>query len=371
MRQHSITAYAPVIRQSADSYHELLSTQRERFVISATWGFDTARFQMLGAQEYLRGWLEHGLVRDVEWVGPSGETLWNGYVDTLRLTLDGIAQVRSIRTMFNRIYYVYASLDTTSNPPKTGEQKTTTVNDTDSQDAYGIKTFTHSAGEIDQTAAGLEANRLLTEKVEVIEDETVGFGGAGAAPVLDVMLKGYGHMANWANYSQTVSSGEVDADALISAIVAADPNGIVSTDDTNIDSNTLQVEQYQKGDTPGWTLAQRIADRGDGSGNRWVAGIYEERKVFYKAAEAIDSSNNPLASNVHPALQKHPHDPSGRVWTVDGRQLEPWEVRPDRLVYIVGGGIAPRYAEQVVFTAPASLQIRQTPLNPMRSVVSI
>lgn len=364
----SIVALAPVIRQASDTFQERLYTQNESYTISATRGYDSCRFTMTGDMDYLRGWFRAGLIRDIIWRSPTGRVIWNGFVQSLQLREGGLSRSKSVAQMANRIYYVYSSLDTTTNPPTVGEQKQITVNNTDSQAIYGIKTETISGGQITDTAATIEANTYLTELSRIRIDEQMTIGG-GQPPSISVNCVGYSHMMDWFNYSQTTNSGTDNLHTVIGLVLAADPNSVISTSTTNIDSNTTQVEEYYDGDRPSWKVITDLATRGGASNDRWVAGIYEGRKLTYKQAETIDTRWNQNASNKYLSYQKNPTDPGDRIFDEAGREIEPWDARPDRLFFTVGYGKQPQYIEQIVFNSPYSLQTKSSDLNPLRGVV--
>jgi len=318
--------------------------------------------------DYLRGWFRGGLIRDVIWRSPNGRVIWNGYVQSLRLQEGGSSRSKSIAPMANRIYYVYSSLDTTTNPPTVKEQKTITVNNTDSQAIYGIKQRTISGGQITDTAAAIEADTILTELSRIRIDEQMTFG-QGRPPSLSVSCAGYAHMMDWFNYSQVVNSGTDNLSTVIGLILAADPNSVISTSTVNIDSNTTQVEEYFNGDRPAWNVITDLTLRGGAANNRWVAGIYEGRRMTYKQDETIDTRWNPLAANKFLTYQKNPADPGDRIFDEAGVEIEPWDAKPDRLFVTTGYGKQPQYIEQVIFTAPYGLQTKSSDINPLRGAV--
>jgi hypothetical protein len=364
----SIIARAPVVNQSDDSFHERLSTEGETYTITATVGFDKASFILRGDVEYLRAWFRAGLARDVTWSAPDSRLAWQGYVNQMTLTVGASRLPRSLANLSNRIFYVYAALDTSTTPPTAGAQTTSTSNDTDSQAIYGIKTETISAGEKTATAATTDAAMILQQRSRIWEDGSDSFGSSGE-PSLRVDLLGYAWMMDWFNYSNG-SGGTIDRDALIKLIAAADPNSILSTDYTNIDSNTDEVEQYRDGGRSAWSLIGEVGRAGPNSA-RWVAGVYESRKLHYKQAEGLDSNGDLLTANKHSLISRSLYDAGERFFDQAGRELQPWQIRPDRLVRTTGLSRDPQYIEQVKFSAPAGLEIRSTDANPLRGVVIV
>jgi hypothetical protein len=364
----SISARAAVINQAADSFHERLDTEGESYTISANVGFDKASFTMRGDVEYLRAWFRAGLVRDITWTAPDSRMAWQGYVSQMTLTIGASRRVRSLSNLANRIYYVYAALDTSTTPPTAGAQTTSTSNDTTSQGIYGIKTETVSAGEKTAAAATTDAAMILSQMSQVWEDGSDSFRGGGE-PSLKVDMLGYAWMMDWFNYANA-GGGTIDRDALIKLIVADDPNSILSTDYTNVDSNTDEVEQYRDGGRASWSLIQEVG-RAGASSTRWVAGAYERRKLHYKQAEGLDSNGDELAANKHSIISRSLYDAGERFFDRAGRELQVWQIRPDRLIRTTGLSRDPQYVEQVSFSAPVGLEIRSTDANPLRGVVIV
>lgn len=364
----SIIARAPVIRQSVDSFHERFYTEDEGYTVTAGIGFDKASFTLRGDVEYLRAWFRAGLARDVTLTAPDGFQAWRGFINNMQLTVGSARRIRSLSNLANRIYYVYTPLDSSSTPPEAGAQTTITNNDTTSQAQYGVKTETISGGEKTAAAAATEAATALTQMSRVWEDGSDSFRGGGE-PSLKIDMMGYAHMMDWFNYSNA-GGGTIARDALIKLIVAADPNAILSMSYINVDSNSDTVEQYRDGDRSSWSLIQNVGQAGPGD-VRWVAGVYENLRLHYKQAEGIDSNGDALAANKYSIITRSLYDAGERFFDRGGRELRPWQIRPDRLVRTTGLSRDPQYIEQVTFSAPVGLEIRSTDANPLRGVVIV
>jgi hypothetical protein len=364
----SIIARAPVIRQGIDTFHERLATENESYSITDIIGFDRASFSVRGSPEYLRAWFRAGLARDITITATDGRQAWQGYINGLSLTIGASRRVRSLNALANRIYYVYTALDTATTPPTAGAQTTITQNDTTSQANYGIKTTTVSGGERTSSAATTDTAATLADAARIWEDGSDRFRGGGD-PELRFDLLGYAHMLDWFNYSNA-GGGTIDRDALIKLIVADDPNSILSTDMTRVDANTEEVEQYREGSRSAWSMIQEVGQAGANSA-RWVAGVYENRKLTYKQAEGLDSTGDELTANKHSVITRSLYDAGERFFDRAGRELQTWQIRPDRLVMTTGLSKEPQYVEQVSFSAPVGLEIKSKDANPLRNFVRI
>lgn len=358
----SINAYSPIIRASDEDFHELLQTEKESYAITDGIGFDTASFILTGPLDYLVDWFRHGLVRDVIWKTPTAGVAWRGFINRLVFTVSGNTRTNAVDGMANRILYVYTPLDTSTNPPEAGAQATITKNDTDSQGLYGIKTGIVSGGECIAATADDMALSALARLKNTRQGETIAVG-AGKTPSLKVEMRGYAHMANWYYYTQTASTGTSNADTIIGLVLADDPNGVLSSETTNIDTCTTAIEQYWDGKQLGWKVIQDITGRGyetGGVGYRWSVGVYEGRRTTYKQSEAVDSNGVPLSTNKHPRLYRHIHDAGDVIQDSAGREIMPWDMRPDRLIYTEGIPGRPMFVTQVKFTAPAKVVLSGT-----------
>lgn len=364
MSSFSITARAPITQQAANGFHDRLLTESERFTITAGIGFDQASVIVRGSEEYLLRWFRGGLARDVAWRGPNGSRAWEGYVSGLTLTIGGSQRRRTLAGMANRLLYSYAELDTSTNPPQAKNKILLTLDDADSQAAYPVKMAAVSGGQRSNAAAATAAASELEQLARIDEDGSDALGG-GDAPSLQIDMRGYAWLLEWSLYRQVASSGTIGRSDLIEAIVAADPNGVLSADLSGVTTNSETRERYQEDPKPSWGLIQEIAEEGGASGRRWVAGVYERRRLIYKEAEAADSRGYPL-NDEFGVITRSLHDAGERFFERSGREVAPWELRPDRLVQTYGLSKRPEYIQQVGYDAPYGLQLRATDANPLR-----
>jgi hypothetical protein len=368
----SIVARAPVIAQAANTYAEMLQTEKEQYVISDSIGFDSGSFTLTGPTDYLHEWYENGLVRDVVWKDPDGGICWEGYVNRLQLVIGDRTLTKSVENMANRVILNYTPLDTTKNPPTAGAKTPLTKNDTASQARYGIKSVVSSGAECTTATAD---DRALAELAwyKIIPSSEVVTIGKGKQPSLKVDCKGYAYMANWYVYSQTVSSSTANASAIVSAVLAADPNSVMSTSTLNIDTNATATEQFWSGDELGWKIIQELAMRGLETGSvgyRWHCGVYAHRRTTFKAAEGMNDNKVPYSTNKHQILHRQIRDASDAFIDEAGREWMPWELRPDRLIYTEGVPGRPTYITSVKVSMPWKVHYEGTDqVNPMALLI--
>jgi hypothetical protein len=369
----SIVAYPPIVRQADEAWHETLQTQAETYTISDGVGFDTAQFTLTGNDDYLSDWFEKGLVHHVTWTAPDGSIAWEGWINRMALSIGDSVENKSVDDMANRILLYYVPLDTAETPAVAGAQTLITKNDTASQARYGVKTMVVSGGECTAATADDNAFTYLDWHNRIPQTETIAVG-RGKQFQLQVQMRGYAYMANWYHYNQTASSGTVDADAMVGLALAADPNGVLSTSTLNIDSNTTATEQYRDDNPLAWKMIQELAVRGfetGGTGYRWSCGVYEDRRTTFKAAEGLTRQGVELGTNKHPVIRRYVRDEADLFVEDGGRELETWELRPDRLLVKDGVPGTPRYITQVKWQAPRWVTLQGTDqVDPFRRMLS-
>lgn len=354
----SINAFAPIIQQPNNSFHERLANNLsgESYAISVERGFETAAFSLHGDIEYLRQWFDNGLVRDIAFIGPDGKLAWEGFVNTMTLSFGGTNLSHGLDRMGNRIIYTYTPLNTGVNPPTEGTETTITKNDTGSQSIYGIKLATLTAEKATPTtAADTAALTELTRRAYPQRGQS-SRTGASRDPTLRVDLRGNAFMADWYNYAQVAASGTDTATAIIKLVLAADPNSVLSTDDRNIETNSEATEKYWE-DTPAWKVIRIIVNRGETSGGigiPWAGGVYEDRRMTFKIAERLDVNDNPISTN---QFQRIFHTPSLDIFSDEsGAEVPPWHLRPDRIAITESLGTA-MYVRRVNFTPPINVTL--------------
>ncbi len=364
----SVVAYAPLVR-TGDSWVETLQVEGLQFDLLIDIGYNVCSFTLTGPVDYLASWYKDGLARHIEVGGPDGWRAYEGFVSRLSLSIGDTLLVRSLDGVGNRIRFTYSELDTTQNPPTTGQQKTATANDTSSQAKYGIKTVVVSGNEATAATAAVEAASQLRKLAAIRTDQTVNVG-QGQQPSLRVECQGYSSMLDWGIYEQTVDTGTDDADVIVVAMLAADPNGIVSNSAVNISSNATQIPKYYDQPVAIWKGVQDITQRGRESGGEawaWCCGIYEGRRCHFKPREALDADGNPESTNEYLGIVHHISDKADVYLDEAGREIPTWQMRPDRLVYTAGLPVDPMYCTQVTWSEPGKVVLRgEAAYNPFR-----
>jgi len=119
----------------------------------------------------------------------------------------------------------------------------------------------------------------------------------------------------------------------IQDVLGGDLNAIFSTDYTAIDPtgiNAQTIKRYNNDDQTAWAQIKSIAAKGDGT-NVWNFGIYNGRKAYYDIAPTTVE------------YEMHAADPAQRITAPAGMTIEPWNVRPGKLMlatdFLIGQGL--------------------------------
>lgn len=356
MSSPSLSLAEPLWKTDRQLWTEKLTDRVEGYThtIEALGGYWNASFTERGKLSDVEDWLEK-IGYHFQFKGDAGVVRWEGFVDKVTITAGTRNLSRGpLLDVGNRVYLVYSTVDTSVSPPIVGVRaKTDVANDTDSQARWGIQYKVLSTGGVSEDNAPVIRDRFLEERAEPKVTKT---GGATGDTTATVELRGYVHLLNYP-YNQTTTGGTIDLSATdgtgkMQLVLADDPNGIFSTDYSKMDNNTLQVPAWENKDRLALDLLQALTSRGDATFDRYLFGIYNNRRAEYKEA--------PTDTAYHERLE----DPKGRITTPSGVEVKPWDILPGRWLKYVDfqrGRVQPsnqrldsrfEFIESVTFIAP-------------------
>ena len=323
--------------------------------ISANNGFDEASFDVVANLDYMLEWLFNGLGRDITVYSPSGQVIWNGFVDEMSLTLDTLTiSVGPVLEITNQCQVVYQTKTYNTNPPVGGQKgRTGFAADATSVAQYGIFMRIVNGGE--GTFPEMESLRdaYITENANPRTSRAINSSG-GNEPVLKITCKGYVHMLTRSIYFELDSTGTESPTARIVNVLTDEPNGLFIKPSDQIAINvTISLGQFTNDNDISYNIIKDAVSRGDSSGNRWTFGIYENRRAEYQVAHNHLTYFYSIATNIY-------IDTAGGI-------VPPWAVVPARWIKVLDSPTPSRasvredpssiYAESVTFTAPNQLAI--------------
>jgi len=357
----SVTVSDPLVaasRLEVSTITETLSSYSHQ--MRATGGFYAASIASFIGLGEANDWISRGVGRHIEVMSPGLSTVWEGFVNKLTINL-GRAKIviGPLVSIGNKVKVAYSTVDTSTSPPTVGKRDTTAwIENSFSQAEHGVWQKVASISGSNATEALQVANTWLVEHAWPESGRRATLR-AGSEPQVSLDCLGYWAWLEAYIYNQTASSGNIDLDDKIVAVLAADPNGIFSSDYTRIAANTTQISQYENKDKRAWTILKDLASKGDSQYRRYTLGVYEGRRLVYQLAPNAIELKTSLTEN--------------EEWsTLQQQRVEPWLVRPDSWVFLgdiqVGtalpatsaklrSDVRAGFIESLKFSAPRDLEV--------------
>jgi len=272
----------------------------------------------------INDWIRRGLGRDIEITDEAGVGVWEGFVNTVSIQLGTLMiSVGPLVDIANRVSVVYSFIDDTTDPPVVGDQTVTTLADQDeSVSQYGIWEKQYTGDESTTTQAELLRDVILNDAAWPETTKTV--QSSSAVPIITLECRGYADWLTAYLYTQVAASGTVTTETRIQAVLAADTNGIFSTDYSKIDVNGTLASNFEDADKMGLTVINDAVALGrnvsTGVYRRWLFGIGAGRRAhYYQAPEAIKYENTLRDGDAI------------TLW--DGSPVKPWAVSPGQWLF--------------------------------------
>lgn len=329
------------------------------YELAADGGNVAARFTIGGKFTEIEDWIENGLGRHVVCYAPEGAEIWAGFVDRIEVRLGSLSFVRGpLMEIGNRVSVAYSAiLDETTEPPIMGGQTTTIiVEDDDSQAAFGIIEKVVSGGTITDDIAEQIRDTWLAENKWPVTSSDFAVGQEVGELSLVVYCLGYSEWLKAYIYNQTASSLSVTLTTKMLAVLAADPNGLISTNYDKIATNALLTNSYENEDRDAHTIIRELVSQGDINDNRFIFGVGKGQRAYYSAVPTTVRYTQSLLT--------------GRPLISDNDvQINPWLVKAGEYMrftdFLVGRNLPtnfredPRvlFIERLTYTAPFGLRL--------------
>jgi hypothetical protein len=339
--------------------------------LSADGGFTSASFSFRCSLSDVDEWLDDGLGRHVEIYDDALQLVWEGFVNQVRATAAGLAVSRGpLADIANRVVVAYREVELLGiNPPGMSDEVSLTppLDNVESQARYGIIGKVVQANQVTADEALNLAAHYLQQYAFPATAKELSLGDRGQELSLTVECLGYYHWLSFYYYSFTEALPQTrPASEKLALILDADPNGIFSSANAEIEENTLEVQAYEEYGRTAKELVQKILELGGPGPDyaRYLLRVGPGRRVYYY--------RQPLDI----VYRQYLSDPLQRVQTIAGLEVRPWAVQPavwlqipDLLVGRVRPGTAlerdPRvlFVESVTYSAPYNLRVSSSPPN--------
>lgn len=324
---------------------------------AAMGGFWTANLTMRLPLAELEDWLENGVGRQVQVKGRGIKLAWEGLVNRVTVNVGGYnMNVGPYLDIANKVKLAYSIFLQLGGGNATGIRVATDyTSDALSVARYGILAKVFSVGSVDTSAVTNLQALLLERYSQPPRSEDLNLPGDTGLTYFDLKLEcvGYAHLFQKYSYN-SATTGTQNLSAKLTAIVAAEPNGLFSS---SVTTNTIQVPAYENDDAEAWGLIKAMIAMGDVSLNRYSFGVYENRRAVYKPVSNSVVYIRPLREG------------AAVIQDAQGGLLQPWEVRPGGYVLVTdllpGKPVAATlnddrraiYADTVQYRMPDSLVI--------------
>lgn len=296
--------------------------QNWRHTISAFGGFDTATFDIVDTQPVIDDWVSNGLGRPIIAYDDSLVSMWEGFIDSIVVNQGGLSVTYGpISDIANQVFAIYSGVDTSVYPPQIGvRKKTPTFSDTTSQSLWGIWPEILSLAGVTDSNSDLLVLMYLKEHGNPETSSNFSFGKGNVSITVNC-VGWYKTLVYPYNYTVDSGTATVDISTRIQQILTAQLNPWISSDYSQISPNTVPVFQYQNDDQLAIEQLRGYAAVGDIDSNRWLLGIYENRRAIYEMGSNKIDYEIKLNSSEQVIL-----DPGGTV-------IPPWRVRPGKHVF--------------------------------------
>jgi len=160
---------------------------------------------------------------------------------------------------------------------------------TESSELYGECEFVDVRGEMETVAAEGIRDRRLTEHAY---PRSVPSGGLSSDETsvrqeasLTVMVAGYAYSMNRRHMESDIIAAPASTQIGVLVDGSADAAEFVTAGRIDTNAGVSPSIMCQQMSMRLWDLAEEITEQGNGTGARWVSGVYEGRKLNYEAAE--------------------------------------------------------------------------------------
>lgn len=330
--QHNLNLYQKP--KAGNGFVARYSVFNYKHRILAMGGFDTASCQIAidrkGGEQAFEQWIGS---RVAVYAQNAAVPIWEGLINRIILKAGAAVFTVSLDEMFNKVRVTFSQKNVAINT-----QYTTPVNNTTSQGIYGIKegnidALGSGSSSADITAKTTLANRYLATRG--YPKVSTAFAGSSANDLLTVEMIGIYHTLKWETYDPGAETGVTTPTVWFPALFVTAAASRFSnlntffdnTDATQISANAAFNAPLSRGTTY-WDSIVSLTEPGDGV-SRWVTGITPTdpntgtRRLYYALANTAIEYTLSTRRDV------------GRVRTIYGAPVPPWEVRPDRGVRVM------------------------------------
>lgn len=271
--------YSHTFEKSADEKDEGFFGLQ--FAQRAEGGFYRASFNIRGPYDFLSGFMQNALGREIKILDNEGDVVWEGYIHELEYDADRTVYKVDLGEMANAVWVRYRvrGASTTS--------RSAVATSDNSIAKFGRKEFVLSGGELESTDIAdavaqqyLDLHEWPRPSPTRLNPETE----LSEYPAVNVQCRGWFDTLNWCVYNQTTDTDSRGSSGQV-AIIAADTDVAQFVFATELVTNATSVSKEYDADRRGGDIIRDLARLGNSAGNRWIAYMKENRTLVFEEAQ--------------------------------------------------------------------------------------
>lgn len=359
----SISAFEP-LAISANRYLDDLTRVVNSYshTIDAFGGYGAGTLGLVGTHHDAEVWYRDGLGRRIVSYDHAGKVMYEAFANQITIKGSGVSiSIGPLLEVTNRCRVAFTTVRYATNPPIGGQSRYTTEAEVAASILkYGILYELVDAGMMHEIVADSIRDTHLYNHAYPKGDQDIEIPG-GAAFSIEIGLLGYNSWLERYTYQQLGAGLQALSDKLRS-VITYDPNDYLSDNFINVAPNSFEVPINDDDERTAMSIVKDLVGQGDGGGNRYLFGVYQERLVYYRPA--------PTSVRYHYSM----HDPSQKVYDNEV-EVRPWNVMPGewmRVADLLTGEPVPLdprrdprnlFIESVTYSAPYSVAINGSELD--------
>lgn len=299
-------------------------TDRYEHTIAARGGFESMSVGFAADLDDAIDIFNNWLGRPTVVTGPETQTIWEGQLAEIGITLGQRRRSISLDKLANRLRCRYTDTN--------GVTATTSpTSDSASIALYGTKDAVISMSHVTSTTASGTAARALSQwKNPQQQPSTQIMTGDSGQVAVDLHFRGWYWTLGWVMTSRTSTTATATGTQIgdlvqTSGVGIGVTNAFLSASRAYIETTGVSATEEIAEETTFLEKIEQLVAQGDGA-DRWVLMCLEGRQLnFRKWAGATPSTIHYIAP-----LGSH------QVFSPEGALVDPWDVRPDRMYLEVG-----------------------------------
>ncbi len=236
-------------------------------------GFWSCSFKYYATANELYDMFDRGLAREVVAYGYGTRVLHEGLIYEMVLNVPPDRLTTSLESVFNKMH-MRSDYDADN-----ATERSTTLQNTDSQGRFGVKQRVMGGGQLDSLAVADQAVQTVLD-TRGWPSASLDRGSARGETYIEMFVRGYIETLNWTLYNQTASSGTQGLSAqFVDALTGGEYIASIE-----YETNSTLVTKVYDADLKRLSIGMNLAKLGDSNNDRWIMYMTEGRVLHLKEA---------------------------------------------------------------------------------------